>query len=107
MDDIDEQNSVELDNEDEKIRKELINYLSEIAENICAEENLKHEEKLIGGKCRKWVAWLEKQGEQKCEWSLQDEKKLDDVFISVRLNNSIKFFFLFLVLVSFLMCWYN
>jgi hypothetical protein len=51
------------ESEDERIRKELINYFTEITNNICAEETIKHEEKLFGGKCRKWVAWLEKQGE--------------------------------------------
>lgn len=47
----------------EMIRKELISHFKETIENIRSEEIITHESKVFIGKIRKWIAWLEKQGE--------------------------------------------
>ena len=55
------------ESEDEKIRKEIISYIKSSA----AVTN------------KKWIAWLEKQGEQK-PWSEEDEKMLDSIIEEIR-----------------------
>lgn len=63
-----EPNSIEtVINEDEKISKELISYLSDIIDNICSEEDISHDAKILGGKIRHWIAWLEKQKDHEDE----------------------------------------
>jgi len=57
------------ESEDERIRKELIKYLTHRAEVT----GFIDEEK----DCKRWIAYLEKQKEQKAEWSEEDEKLLD------------------------------
>jgi len=57
------------ESEDEKVRKEIISYLKlrkETSPSIPA---------AIGS----WIAWLEKQGEQKPAWSEEDQNALEDV----------------------------
>ena len=49
------------ESEDERIRKEIIEYIK------------------IGTYHKDWVAWLEKQGEQKPEWTTVDEQNLNVV----------------------------
>jgi len=63
------------ESDDEKISKELISYLSDIIDNICSEEDISHDAKILGGKIRHWIAWLEKQGEQK---PTEDNCKISD-----------------------------
>lgn len=53
------------ESEDERIRKELINFFSKGAE---------YDSSTNGIKDRNIIAWLEKQGEQKPAWSEEDEK---------------------------------
>ena len=53
----------EKESEDERIRKDMIEYFTEIIDNICVEEDIKHEEKVLVGRLRKWIAYLEKQKE--------------------------------------------
>lgn len=53
------------ESEDERIRKDMIEYFTEIIDNICAEEDIKHGEKVFVGRLRKFLAYLEKQKEQK------------------------------------------
>ena len=55
------------ESEDEKVRKEIIKFIEDFS-NPCDEE------------CDKWIAWLEKQKEQKpVEWSEEDENKLNHI----------------------------
>ena len=51
------------ESEDERIRKNLIGYIKGISKNEVCEETKDS-----------WIAWLEKQGEQKPDWSEKDEK---------------------------------
>ena len=52
------------ESEDERIRKELINFLQ-----------LPHPQFVGERKQEKWIAWLEKQGEQNHAWSEEDEER--------------------------------
>ena len=54
------------ESEDEKIRKEIIEYLKGFIPH--------HDDNLVA-KSKVWIAWLEKQGEQK-SWGEEDEKML-------------------------------
>ena len=49
------------ESEDERIRKELLNYLYDVHDD--------DEDRA------RWIAWLEKQGEQKSAWTEEDEKQ--------------------------------
>lgn len=64
------------ESEDEKIRKDLITFLDEIwhlGKNADFDKWDKSD-------CSNWIAWLEKQGEQKpVEWSEYDEHKVKDI----------------------------
>lgn len=48
------------ESEDEKIRKELIDFLQETIDNVGKSPNI-----WTMSNAKKWIAWLEKQGEQK------------------------------------------
>lgn len=48
------------ENEDERIRKEIIAHYKETIDNICAEEVIPKEGKILVANMRKWIAWLEK-----------------------------------------------
>ena len=62
--------------EDEKIRKDLITFLDEIW-HLGKNANF---DKWDKSDCSNWIAWLEKQGEQKpVEWSEYDEHKVKDI----------------------------
>lgn len=62
--------------EDEKIRKDLITFLDEIW-HLGKNANF---DKWDKSDCSNWIAWLEKQGEQKpVEWSEKDEHKVKDI----------------------------
>lgn len=62
--------------EDEKIRKDLITFLDEIW-HLGKNANF---DKWDKSDCSNWIAWLEKQGEQKpVEWSEEDEHKVKDI----------------------------
>lgn len=62
--------------EDEKIRKDLITFLDEIW-HLGKNANF---DKWGKSDCSNWIAWLEKQGEQKpVEWSEYDEHKVKDI----------------------------
>lgn len=58
------------ENEDERIKKEIIENIRQDMELECtlSEENGK-----------RWIAWLEKQGEQKPAWSEEDEEMLESI----------------------------
>ena len=58
------------ESDDEKIRKELINFFSKGAE---------YDSSTNGIKDRNIIAWLEKQGEQKSAWNKEDNKNLNSV----------------------------
>ena len=58
--------------EDEKIRKDLITFLDEIW-HLGKNCNF---DKWDKSDCSNWIAWLEKQGEQKPVWSEEDERIL-------------------------------
>ena len=53
------------ESENERTRKEIISFLQ-----------LPHKQFVGERKQEKWIAWLEKQGEQKPAWSEDDEKRL-------------------------------
>lgn len=57
------------ESEDEKIRKEILDCFKAMKQQGCFPS--KHKEQYDS-----WIAWLEKQGEQKPEWSEEDEKCL-------------------------------
>lgn len=59
-----EQKPAELNEEDEKIKKEIISFLKEGKPYHCPNSVRRQE----------WAAWLEKQGKQKPTWSKKDEK---------------------------------
>lgn len=62
--------------EDEKIRKDLITFLDEIW-HLGKNSNF---DKWDKSDCSNWIAWLEKQAEQKpVEWSEYDEHKVKDI----------------------------
>lgn len=64
------------ESEDEKIRKDLITFLDEIW-HLGKNANF---DKWDKSDCSNWLAWLEKQGEQKSvEWSEYDEHKVKDI----------------------------
>ena len=64
------------ESEDEKIRKDLITFLDEIW-HLGKNANF---DKWDKSDCSNWLAWLEKQGEQKpVEWSEYDEHKVKDI----------------------------
>ena len=64
------------ESEDEKIRKDLITFLDEIW-HLGKNGNF---DKWDKSDCSKWLAWIEKQGEQKpVEWSEYDEHKVKDI----------------------------
>ena len=64
------------ESEDEKIRKDLITFLDEIW-HLGKNANF---DKWDKSDCSNWIAWLEKQGEQKpVEWSEYDEHKVKDI----------------------------
>ena len=56
------------ESEDEKIRKELIEYIKNWKKAYCS-DSVKQD--ILDN----FIAWLEKQGEQKPEWSEEDERK--------------------------------
>ena len=56
------------ESEDEKIRKEIINYFKCQSRDEPARKNIHN----------KWITWLEKQGEQNPTWSEEDEVGLGD-----------------------------
>jgi hypothetical protein len=62
------------ESEDERIRKELIDYFKE--------NNAALAFRGISNECV--LAWLEKQGEQKSTWSEEDEKKFSDILAILR-----------------------
>ena len=62
--------------EDEGIRKDLTSHFKETIENIRSEEIISHDAKILVGKMQKWIAWLEKQGEQKLASKVQVSEKL-------------------------------
>ena len=68
------------ESEDERISKEIIKYLEQTVPHHHRDEVLKSKE---------WIAWLEKQGEQKPAWSEKDEKEYKYVlkFVDNILNN--------------------
>ena len=53
------------DSEDEKIRKELLDFCKNRAENYPNDPKYKN--------ISAWIAWLEKQGEQKPKWEQSDD----------------------------------
>ena len=53
----------------EKIRKDIISYLNN-RQIISISES---------GATEKWIAWLEKQGEQKLDWSEEDENNINSI----------------------------
>ena len=59
----------ESESEDEKIRKAIINFLHEGNPF----KNIKKETR------QRWIAWLEKQGEQKPAWSEKDKEYINDL----------------------------
>lgn len=64
------------ESEDEKIRKDLITFLDEIW-HLGKNANF---DKWDKSDCSNWIAWLEKQAEQKpVEWSEYDEHKVKDI----------------------------
>lgn len=63
------------ESEDEKIRKDLITFLDEIW-HLGKNANF---DKWDKSDCSNWIAWLEKQGEQKPVWSEYDEHKVKDI----------------------------
>lgn len=64
------------ESEDEKIRKDLITFLDEIW-HFGKNTNF---DKWDKSDCSNWIAWLEKQAEQKpVEWSEYDEHKVKDI----------------------------
>ena len=64
------------ESEDERIRKDLITFLDEIW-HLGKNANFDKWDKCD---CSNWIAWLEKQGEQKpVEWSEYDEHKVKDI----------------------------
>ena len=58
------------ESEDERISKEIIEYLERTIPHHHRDEVLKSKE---------WIAWLEKQGEQKPAWSKEDEVKINRI----------------------------
>ena len=67
------------ESEDERIRKELIKFFSEIS--VCESEF----NKWSNCDVKKWIAWLEKQGERK--WSDKDEEMLKEIISVLEGNN--------------------
>lgn len=68
------------ESEDEKIRKDLITFLDEIW-HLGKNANF---DKWDKSDCSNWIAWLEKQGEQKLvEWSEYDERILKTIIIGI------------------------
>ena len=62
------------ESEDERIRKELIAEVKDQIDCIPAPDCRDKEDEKALKKLNKWLAWLEKQGEQKPEWSEEDER---------------------------------
>lgn len=63
--------------EDEKIKEELMQYLWDLYhKDFCPP-------KPTINTCDKWLAWLEKQGEQKSAWSADDEVGLGDAMWAI------------------------
>ena len=64
------------ESEDERIRKEMIDFMSSQLKSLMppcpSNETLKT-----------WIAWLEKQGVQKPAWSEEDEKMLNDIIVGL------------------------
>lgn len=62
------------ESEDERIRKDLILYLKSVL------SNKKYGDKFI----ESWIAWLEKQAEQKpTEWNEEDKEKMMSIFLGI------------------------
>ena len=78
------------ESEDEKIRKELIEHVKDQQSSFISAPDCrdKYEEE-ENDKYNAWIAWLEKQGEQKLAWSEEDEKEYKYVlkFVDNILNN--------------------
>ena len=70
------------ESEDERIRKEIRTYLHNELHNIDQLTPRTNE-------FERWIAWLEKQKEQKTEWSLQDEKILGEIFCAIRIDSAL------------------
>lgn len=67
------------ESEDERIRKELIEYIKDQQSSFISAPDCrdKYEEE-ENNKYNSWIAWLEKQGEQKpAEWHREDEQNLN------------------------------
>ena len=58
------------ESEDERIRKEMIDFIQETIENVGESPNI-----WTMNNAKKWLSWLEKQGEK--SWSEEDEEMID------------------------------
>lgn len=73
------------ESEDERISKELIEYIKDQQSSFISAPDCrdKYEEE-ENNKYNSWIAWLEKRGEQKpVEWSEQDERKCNNIIALV------------------------
>ena len=59
------------ESEDEKTKREIMEYITH------------YEDSLDDDEYRTWIAWLEKQGEQKYAWSKEDEVGLGDTMWAI------------------------
>ena len=66
------------ESEDEKVRKEIL----EVAKTVVLRDGTLYGKKY---NCREWIAWLEKQGQQKpVEWSEEDERTVKGIINDIQ-----------------------
>ena len=68
------------ESEEERTRKEILDYIIKCSESLYDVQQYGKE------RFEKWIAWLEKQGEQKPAWSEKDEHILNNIYDFVAEN---------------------
>ena len=77
------------ESEDERIRKEIVEHFKETIDNIRAEEEIPREGTVLIANMRRWIAWLEEQGEQKPTDKVEPKFKVGNWIIFNENHNSV------------------